>query len=212
MEERIGGAFAATEQLTGSDEEQTFEVESLEFLRCAIVDGDQSAWAAFQQRLEKTILAWLNEHPGREAACRWQCEKDLVAQAFERFWQATSQTQAVFESPVGMLAYLRASLHGAILDTLRISLQPKALSLPGSDKAGQPQMEDQSANLQAWEVFQSMLPDARERRLAYLLYHCGLSPREIVRFCPQEWNDLQEISHLRHVILERLLRKLVRLH
>ncbi len=51
-----------------------------------------------------------------------------------------------------------------------------------------------------------MLPTRRELRLAYLLYHCGLKPREIVRFCPQEWSDVQEIYHLRRNILDRLMR------
>ena len=51
-----------------------------------------------------------------------------------------------------------------------------------------------------------MLPNKRERRLAYLLYHCGLKPREIVRFCPQEWSDVREIYRLRRNILERFLR------
>src|SRR2546428_761126 len=47
----------------------------------------------------------------------------------------------------------------------------------------------------------------REQRLAYLLYHCNLKPREIVRFCQEEWPDVQEIYRLRRNILERLLRK-----
>ncbi len=47
-----------------------------------------------------------------------------------------------------------------------------------------------------------MLPNKREQRLAYLLFHCGLKSREIVRFCPQE----QEIYQLRRIILERVLR------
>ena len=57
-----------------------------------------------------------------------------------------------------------------------------------------------------WEVLQTVLPNEREQRLTYLLYHCGLSPREIVRFCPQEWSDVQEIYRLRRTIMERLLR------
>ena len=57
-----------------------------------------------------------------------------------------------------------------------------------------------------WAKLQTMLDDQREQRLAYLLYHCGLSPREIVRFYPQEWSDVLEIHGLRRAILERLLR------
>jgi hypothetical protein len=56
------------------DEVTTFEVESLERLRRVIADGDQASWAAFQRCLEETALAWLHEHPSREAACRWRHE------------------------------------------------------------------------------------------------------------------------------------------
>ena len=58
-----------------------------------------------------------------------------------------------------------------------------------------------------WEILQRVLPSEREQRLAYLLYHCNLKPREIVRFCQEEWPDVQEIYRLRRNILERLLRK-----
>jgi len=50
-----------------------------------------------------------------------------------------------------------------------------------------------------------MLDEHREKRLAYLLYNCGLKPREIVRFYPQEWSDVQEIYGLRRAIVEHLL-------
>jgi hypothetical protein len=58
-----------------------------------------------------------------------------------------------------------------------------------------------------WEIVQRILPGERERRLAYLLFYCGLKPREIVNFLPQEWGDVHEIYRLRRNILERLLRQ-----
>jgi hypothetical protein len=57
-----------------------------------------------------------------------------------------------------------------------------------------------------WETIQDMLPNERERRVAYLLFHCNLKPREIVRLCPQEFREVQEIYRLRRNIIERLLR------
>jgi len=99
--------------------------------------------------------------------------------------------------------YLRASLNGAILETLRTSSRPRAVSRPGT---GEPHVEDYLGSRETWDMLQTLMPGQRERRLAYLLYHCGLKPREIVRCCPQEWSDVQEISRLRHIILERLLR------
>jgi hypothetical protein len=51
-----------------------------------------------------------------------------------------------------------------------------------------------------------LLPNDRERRLAYLLFHCHLKPREIVHFCFEEFNEVQEVYRLRRNIFERLLR------
>jgi integrase len=56
-----------------------------------------------------------------------------------------------------------------------------------------------------WGKIQGILPDTRSQRLAYLLYHCGLRPREIINACGQEFNDLQEIYRLRYHIIEILL-------
>jgi hypothetical protein len=53
---------------------------------------------------------------------------------------------------------------------------------------------------------QDQIHNAREQRLAFLLFHCGLSPGEVLRCCSQEFDDLREISHLRYTILEHLLR------
>jgi len=116
-------------------------------------------------------------------------------------------TQRVeFSRLAAALQYLHASLNGAILDTLRAYSRPREVSLPEPGEPGEPQVEDQAASREMWEILQSMLPNRREQRLAYLLYHCGLKPREIVRFCPQEWSDVQEIYRLRRNILDRLMR------
>jgi len=185
--------------------DETFEMTSLELLRRAIAHGDQDAWAGFQQYLEETVVTWLHEHPGREAACRGLCEKDMVAQAFERFRQGAVKRQMTFESLAGVLVYLCTSLHGAIVERLRTVARPKEVSRLVPALAGEPRVEDQLDSKEIWEFLQTLLPSARERRLAYLLYHCGLSPQEIVHCCSQEWSDVQEISRLRRNIVERLL-------
>jgi len=66
-------------------------------------------------------------------------------------------------------------------------------------------VEDRIDSNEIWEALQTLLPSAREQRLVYLLYHCGLRPREILDCCPQEWSDVQEIYCLRRTIFERLL-------
>jgi hypothetical protein len=185
--------------------EPSNEEYGLELLHRAIA-GDQAAWAGVHQCLGETVLSWLHGHPSREAACRWESEENYVALAFERFWQATTRQRIVFKTFAAALVYLRASLNGAILDTLRTSSRPKEIPLPLPGEAGEPSVEDQTECSEVWAILQTMLQNRREQRLAYLLYHCGLKPREIVQFCPQEWSDVQEIYHLQRNMLERILR------
>jgi hypothetical protein len=178
---------------------ETCEVSRLELLRRTKTHGDLEAWTAFQQCLEEIVLTWLHEHPGSEAACRMHSESYFVAQAFERLWQAVVQGQVACETLSGVLVYLRASLNGAILETLRISRRPGAVSSPWPDGENRPDRSE------VWDRLQARLPDQREQRLAYLLYSCGLDPAEIVRGSPQEWSDVQEVARLRRSILARLM-------
>jgi hypothetical protein len=179
------------------------ETYGLELLRRATVQADPEAWAWVRHCFRELVLDWLHRHPSREAACRLESEEHYVAQAFERFCQATTVTQRVeFSRLAPALQYLRASLNGALLNRLRACSRPGVVSL---QEPGEPPMEDHPDSSELWEILQTLLPNKREQRLASLLFHCGLSPREIVRCCPQEWSDIQEIYRLRHTIMERVL-------
>ena len=68
-------------------------------------------------------------------------------------------------------------------------------------------MNDQSI----WNSIQLLLPDERERRLGYLLYYCGLKPRDIILRCSGEFGDVKDIYRLNHNIVERLRRNRDRL-
>jgi hypothetical protein len=182
---------------------ESLEVSRLELWRRAGIDSDLEAWVAFQQGLEEIVLTWLHDHPGREAACRLHSERHFVALAFERLRQAAVQGQVTCETLSGVLVSLRASLNGAILETLRVSKRP------GAGNCSWPDGEDRPDSGKIWDRLQALLPNWREQRLAYLLYHCGLEPAEIVRGSPQEWSDVQEVVRLRRSILERLMKGLI---
>ncbi|HXZ04860.1 MAG TPA: hypothetical protein VEH81_08505 [Ktedonobacteraceae bacterium] len=183
------------------------DVYGIELLRRATVSGDPEAWSCMQYCFSGLVLGWLRRHPYREAACRLDNEENYVAQTFERFWQATTVTQkVVFNTLAAALRYLHLSLNAAILDSLRANARTREVSLPEPGEPGEPYIEDVTSSCEVWEVIQSMLPDKREQRLAYLLFYCGLKAREIVRYLPQEWSDVHEIYRLRRSITERLLR------
>ncbi len=149
----------------------------VELFRRAMVQHDPLAWEIVQQRFQETMLRWMRAHPQKELACRLDSEENYVALAFAR-----------------------------ILDTLRDYLRPNAVPLPEPGEPGEPFAEDSHEGCEVWEVIQNLLPGEREQRVAYLLFHCSLKPREIVRFCPEEFSEVKEIYRLRRNIMERLLR------
>src|SRR5690242_12372187 len=110
--------------------EPTDEAYGLELLRRAIEQGDDDAWAGVQQCLSALVRGWLYSHPRREVALCREGEEAYVALAFERFWRATTRQQVAFRSLAGALSYLRASLNGAILDTLRAYNRSVEIPLP----------------------------------------------------------------------------------
>lgn len=168
----------------------------LEMFRRALVEGDLQARQWVQDSYRETVLGWLRSHPRKEEAYRFSGENYYITQTFARFWQlAAGNSSLGCNTPATALKYLRACLNGVLLDSLRAASSPEAW--PGKNS------NDRS---KLWGNLQALLPDVREQRLAYLLYHCGLKPAEIVRVCPQEFSDVQEISCLRLHILERLVR------
>jgi len=168
---------------------------------------DPLAWEVIQQCFSGTMLRWMYSHPKRKFACRIDSEENYVAQAFTRFWQATTVNQEIeFKTLAAALRYLHMSLHGAIMDTLRAYSRPRETPLSEYDEASEPLAGEGNDGRELWEAIRSLLSHEREQRVAYLLFHCGLKPREIVQFCPQEFSDVQEIYRLRRSIFERLLR------
>jgi hypothetical protein len=180
---------------------------SVELLRRATVQGDQEARMWVQHCFKELVLNWLQLHPRRVAACRLESEESFVTQAFERFWLATTSNQRMeFCTLAFALQYLCASLLGTILDRLRGYSQPVEISSPDPAESGELRGGDETSGSEVWGILNTLLPNQREQRLAYLFFYCGLKPKEIVRFCPQEFNDVSEVYRLRRTITERLLR------
>jgi DNA-directed RNA polymerase specialized sigma24 family protein len=187
--------------------ESCTDTNDLELLHLATKQGDHEARSWVQFCLGGMVRAWLRRHPQKVVACRLESEEDYVAKTFERFWQATASNQQVeFSTLADALRYLRASLNGAILDTLRAYERPRETSLPEPGEPGEPHMEDMTFRSAVWDILKTLLSTSREVRLAYLLFYCGLKPREIIHFCPQEFDDVHEVYGLRRTIMERVLR------
>ena len=178
----------------------------LEIFRRAMLQNDSDAWEVLMERFHGIVLSWVRLHPQREVACAIYSEKNYVEQTFARFWMVTVRNKSLeFSSLGGALAFLRTCVNSVIIDTLR---GQKEVPIPESFERVAPEPDE---SLQRWEIIKSFIPGEREQRLAYLLYYCGLKPRQIVQFAPQEFNDVHEIFRLTRNIVDRLRRNKERL-
>jgi hypothetical protein len=184
--------------------ERQSDTYCVELLRRATVQDDLEPWQALQQCLGETVLRWLDDHPRRETVYRLDKEEHYVTQTFERFYQATVHQQVAFSTLADALLSLRAYLNSIILDALRASSRSSGILVPRPNDVEQSGVTS-SKQSEVWDMLKNMLPDVREQRLVYLLFHCGLRPKDIVRTYSQEFQDVEEISCLRCRLIKRLL-------
>lgn len=194
---------------SGRPKESQQDQEGLELFQRALSRRDDDAWSLLVERYQGLVLAWVRNHARHDLAYRYHNPEYYVALAFERFWQATARNRSLnFTSLEAALSYLKASLNGAILDTLRSYTRPEVpLPEPGCLYPVELASEDSPYEHDLWDTIKNLIPTSREQRIAYLLFHCGLKPREIVQFCPDEFPEVREVHRLRRNIVERLLRQ-----
>ncbi len=174
----------------------------VEVLRRAVVQRDDAAREVIEHHLSQVVRAWLGCHPKQEIAYRLASEASYVARTCERFWQGVAQQERALDRLTTALRYVGACLNSVILDTLRLHAYATAMPLPEPAEAGEEDHEDAQAS---WERIRGMLPTEREQRVAYLLFHCGLQPEELVHLYPQEVGERQDISRVRRTVIGRLL-------
>lgn len=186
----IDGRNGHHKQLNGGAEKQQFVI----MLQRAEIQRDSHARKWLQRAARKPLLAYLHRHPFYQELQRIASDEHYITRTFERFWLRVDQQRLHVDTRSDLLRYVQATLNGLILETLRPSaLQQASVSAQTSPPG--PVL---------WSIMQDILPDERERRVAYLLYHCGLKPAEIVRTCPQEFNDVQEIHRVRYAVIEKM--------
>src|SRR5258708_30965389 len=222
MDEAVNQMKLATLEDLSTDELQRHRCKqpfddrySVEILRRALVEQTDQAWLLLQQCLSQTICRWIHTHPYKDVVLLRDSEENYIAQTFSRFWYAVHDQRIAFATLPAALCYLHATLNGIIMDTFRsqLRLRSREVPLPDTDCAIEPAAAHavSISDQQPWTGLCSLLPDERERRLAYLLYYCGLKPRVLVLRCPKEFDDVKDIYRLNHNIVERLRRNRDRL-
>jgi hypothetical protein len=180
----------------------------LEIFRRAVVQRENDAWAVLQRQFSENVRLWFGRHPSRQAALRLDGEQSYIDDALRRFWQAVSEQKLAFHTLASVLSYLHLCLNCAIMDALRAYSRPKEEPIPdyGQSDIDGPSVEESYQESELWEIIEALLPGEKERRMAFLHFHCNLKPREIIRYCPGEFSCEDEIYRLKRNIMERILR------
>ncbi len=174
-----------------ADEDVLQERFYLEMFYRALSQEDHQAQVQFQLQFGETVRRWVRLHFQREMASQYKQEEYYVAQTFACFWQITSRyKETEFSTLATVLQCLHASLNSIIIDARRASISSSV-----------PMATMLNDGAEVWKIVQSLLADMRQQRIAYLLFHCGLKPREIVHSYPEEFSDVLEISHIRYKIM-----------
>ncbi len=182
----------------------------LEIFHRAVVLRNDDAWSFLQRQFAEHVHIWLRRHPGRDSALRYDSEQSYIDEAFRRFWQAVNEQRLTFTTLAGALRYLHLCLNCAIMDVLRAFTRPREefLSDYGQLDKGEPLVEDAYQENELWDIIEALLPGEKEKRIAYLHFHCNLKPREIMRYCPGEFSDEREIYRLKRNVMDRILRNI----
>jgi DNA-directed RNA polymerase specialized sigma24 family protein len=178
----------------------------LEIFRRAMVQNDERAWDIVYALFQESVRQWFRGDASRTAALRHEDEQSYIDDTFKRFWQSMHAQKLEFPSLASVLRYLRLCLNSVIIDTLRAYARKEVLGLPEPGSPDELLLEDSYHEDEWWSVVESILTDKYERRVIYLLYHCGLKPREIVIHCPGEFANEQEVYRFRRNGLDRLKR------
>jgi hypothetical protein len=177
----------------------------LEMFRRALRDHDRHAQRWLQNHFSVEVLDLMNRHPSKDKACRLHSGEYYVIETFKHFWQTSLQHHEIeFKCMTDVLYYLRVSLNSAILDTLRNHALQDDVPLLSSSIERASNTTGNGSSYEVWGIVEGKLSDARERRLAYLLFHYALKPGEVVRNCPEDFSDVHEVSRMRRDIIELL--------
>ncbi|MBV9689820.1 MAG: sigma-70 family RNA polymerase sigma factor [Ktedonobacteraceae bacterium] len=180
----------------------------LEIMRRAVLQNDDEAWAVLYRQFGENLHLWFHRHPWKDVVLQYEQEEHYVDLAFERFWKSVRKQELSFSTLAAAMSYLHMCLNCSIMDMLRDSARPKEAVLPDYEQANEaePLVEDMYHENDVWEAIESLLPDDKEKRVAYLHFHCNLKAREIMQFCPGEFCNEREIYRLKRNIIDRLVR------
>ncbi|GCE48851.1 hypothetical protein EI42_01362 [Thermosporothrix hazakensis] len=157
------------------------QLATVALLRLATHEQDEQAWGALEQCFKPLMRAWLRRHPHVQGALNVRDEEETIITAFAEFRRVTLERRLVFSSLEAISRCLGACLN-AVIGALARSRPVAEVYLPE-------------------QLYQRLAE--RERRIAYLLFHCGLKPADIMQACSSEFPDVNEIYRLGAAVMRQ---------
>jgi len=183
----------------------------VELFRRAIDEGDSQAWATVIELYRGLLIS----QAGRQVVRGLVAEDDgfCVDRAFQRFWRATrSHGMNQFTDLASILKYLKMCLLSVLLDEARARRRQPCTPIddvpPEARMSGDPAALaiGHSSARELWAAVDGELRDNAERLVARLSFMHGLTPREILGRCPNEFADIGEVYRIKRLAIERLRR------
>lgn len=178
----------------------------LELFQRVRQQNDEQAKEQWQYLLGVTMLDWMSRHPYKEKAYGYRPAAYYVEKAFERFWRISIPDHELESSTItSILQHLQVCLNAVIIDILRVHALLKRVPLAEATDYREAIPEAFGIGSKVRKNIQYLLAQTHDQRLAYLLFHCGLKPEEVLQTYPQEFGTIQHVTHLRSILIEQLL-------
>lgn len=165
-----------------------------ELFRRALAEDRGDAFTLVYQIYERQVLAWVLHHSRFPQT--GESAEFFAAAALRTFYFALRGPKFErFPALPQVLAYLKLCVHTAIAQYIR-DQRPDAL-LPldnAATLADTPDLGMRAAALEIWQHICRLLPDERDRLLAYCAFALDLKPRQIVERYPERWRDERDVS------------------
>ena len=182
------------------------EREGYELFRRAIVERDESAWAESAARYRRLMLSWARDASIRMAVN--ECYEDIADHALARAWLALSPARfANFPSLGALLAYLRACVTAAVVDTARAeSARERMLGRleVGSAASPEEQVLDDIDRAEIWQLVGALITSQQERVIVVETFLYDLPPRAILARHPELFADIDAVYSTKRNLFARL--------
>jgi DNA-directed RNA polymerase specialized sigma24 family protein len=166
------------------------------------------AWADLATTVRPAVLSALRGLPGGH---RLGDEEDWVFRTLDRFWRAVpAERFGEFADSRALVRYVKLCASSVYLDAMRDQRRHATIALDGAvnvllDRADVEQdLLDEAAAHDLWAAVCSLLKDDDERRIAYLSFVRGMSPREIRATDPSRFQSIGYVYQTKRRILDRV--------